>query len=803
MKNRQTISTILGIAATVVLATNGHAADINVPGDQATIQAGINAANPGDVVIVAEGEYFENINFNGKAITVRSTDPNDAGVVLNTIINGGGSGSVVTCDSGEGPGTVLSGFVITNGNNPGNQQGGGMLNSNSSPTVTNCTFSGNAATFGGGMGNQGSSPTVTNCTFSGNSAASGGGMQNKNNSSPTVTNCTFGGNTVNDHGGGMFNTFNSSPTVSNCTFSGNSAHFGGGMENQGSSPTVTNCTFSGNTAGRGGGMTNRGGSTPMVANCSFSGNTALHGGGMFNDSFSSPTVTNCTFSGNSASIDGGGMTNDPNTSPTVTNCTFSGNTAFAGGGMHNRDSSSMVTNCTFSGNTASIAGGGMFNEQNSPTVTNCTFSGNTASFGGGMFNECSSPTVTNCTFSGNTALFGGPGSGGGGMTNFSSSPAVTNCILWGDTPSEIRDALESVTTVSFSDIQAGFPGTGNIDADPLFVDANGPDGIPGTEDDDLRLMSGSPCIDAGDNTAVPPDTSDLDEDGDTVEPIPFDLDGSPRFIDDPDTPDTGNPDGVNPIVDMGAHEFQGAGLLANLDIKPGSCPNSFNRNSHGVLPVALVGTADFDPMQIDLATVQLTRADGVGGSVAPNEGPPGPHSVFEDVATPFDGEPCNCHELEGDGITDLSMKFKTDDVVAALQLNDLPAGDLVELVVSGTLLDGTPFSASDCIRLVPPGTPGGLLAVGSNLPGAWLDVSPLDLQLDGGGFANFERTFPQTTVVTLTAPAAFQGWVFSGWMTDGGLRPGQSIDITTGGEPQRANALYAPAGPTVLPTIVP
>ena len=154
-------------------------------------------------------------------------------------------------------------------------------------------------------------------------------------------------------------------------------------------------------------------------------------------------------------------------------------------------------------------------------------------------------------------------------------------------------------------------------------------------------------------------------------------------------------------------------LTLDLDIKPGSCPNSFNPKSHGVLPVALVGTVEFDPTEVDLSTLQLSRADGVGGSVAPNEGPPGPHSVLEDVATPFDGELCDCHELEGDGILDLSMKFRTVDVVDALLLNDLPAGDLVELVVSGALLDGTAFSASDCIRLVPPATPPGAMAVGS------------------------------------------------------------------------------------------
>ena len=251
MNNRQSISTFLGIAAAVVLVSSSYAAIINVPGDQPTIQAGINAAVDGDVVIVAEGEYFENINFNGKAITVRSTDPDDPVVVMHTIINGTGFFHVVQCVSGEGPETVLSGFVITGGNAntfPDDARGGGMFNDeSSSPAVTNCSFSGNSAIIqGGGMGNLvNSSPTVTNCTFSGNSGSQGGGMYNAD-STPTVANCSFSGNTAlgpATHGGGM-NNFNSSPTVTNCTFSGNSATTnGGGMSNSGgSSPTVARLT---------------------------------------------------------------------------------------------------------------------------------------------------------------------------------------------------------------------------------------------------------------------------------------------------------------------------------------------------------------------------------------------------------------------------------------------------------------------------------------------------------------------------------------------------------------------------------
>ena len=218
---------------------------------------------------------------------------------------------------------------------------------------------------------------------------------------------------------------------------------------------------------------------------------------------------------------------------------------------------------------------------------------------------------------------------------------------------------------------------------------------------------------------------------------------------------------------------------ADIDIKPGSCPNPLNRNSHGVLPVALVGSANFDATMVNVSSVRLSRADGVGGEVAPNEGPPGPHSVFADVATPFDGEPGDCHELEGDGIVDLSMKFRTDQVVAALQLNEVDYGEL-ELIVTGQLLDGTEFtSAGDCIRLVPPRVPGpdqSRLSVESNLDDAWVEVEPLDLTLDGGGFADFERVYNQGTVITLTAPGSADGRTFRAWEIDGVMQTaGQTV----------------------------
>ena len=72
------------------------------------------------------------------------------------------------------------------------------------------------------------------------------------------------------------------------------------------------------------------------------------------------------------------------------------------------------------------------------------------------------------------------------------------------------------------------------------MDADGADNVAGTADDNLRLSGGSPASDAGSNGLLPADTADLDGDGDTTEPLPYDLDGSPRI--------------VNSAVDMGAYE---------------------------------------------------------------------------------------------------------------------------------------------------------------------------------------------------------------------------------------------------------
>ncbi|MHC4474857.1 MAG: hypothetical protein ACYTEL_04385 [Planctomycetota bacterium] len=417
---------------------------------------------------------------------------------------------VVTGDGADAS-AVLDGFTITAGNGNGASgpadAGGGLYSNDSTQVLLNCTFVANSAGHGGGMFRRDDlerSMTITNCTFNNNFAASsGGGIYGER---MTLTNCTFTNNSASYYGG-LYNVGNA--TLISCMFINNSAEgFAGGMEvYHGDQLTLTNCTFVGNSAGNdAGGLRVR---------------------------FLDATLTNCTFIGNSSGTYGGGVRT-----------------------MLLPDQLDKFINCTFSGNSASNDGGGFYSSHDFSEFTNCTFSENSAGGDGGAY--CVSVN--------------------GGTADFD------NCILWGNTAGNegpqiaIKTAAATVG-VNYSDVQGGDLdvyditggpaldwGAGNINVDPLFADADGPDNSVGTEDDNLRLLADSNCVDAGDNTAVPADTADLDGDGNTAEPIPLDLNGFARFIDDLCTADTGNPGPPGPIVDMGAYEFLRSDIDSDGDV---------------------------------------------------------------------------------------------------------------------------------------------------------------------------------------------------------------------------------------------
>lgn len=292
-----------------------------------------------------------------------------------------------------------------------------------------------------------------------------------------------------------------------------------------SGPTVTNCVFDGNSAagGFGGGMLSFDSAHPTILTCVFKNNSAVAGAGMANFSSSNSTVINCSFNGNfGATAGGGGMYL---VGGTIVNCSFHGNWATLGGGLH---------------------------AIGSPTLINCTFSGNAAQSGAGLYLEGNNATITNCSIYGNFADFAG-----GGMW-LDTHAVVDNCILWANSgPDGVDESAQihvqaGTPEINFCNIQGLVSGGAfnsgisliNISADPLFADPAGADGMLGTADDNFRLTTGSPCIDAGNSLVV-------------AAGVTTDLAGDPRFADDPDTPDTGF--GAPLVVDMGAYEFQAGG----------------------------------------------------------------------------------------------------------------------------------------------------------------------------------------------------------------------------------------------------
>jgi hypothetical protein len=374
---------------------------------------------------------------------------------------------------------ILDGFTISGGNADGSgdhDSGGGMFNDYSSPTVANCTFADNSAGYGGGMHNGASSPLVIECAFTGNSAIDGGGIHNSGNVTGIVTGCTFFDNTAVDAGGGMANKL-SDLEVADSAFVGNQADGnGGGMYNYASPMTVTASLFLDNWAGQnGGGMKNHGSGATVVA------------------------------------------------------CTFGGNSAIRGGGMENDGSNALVRDCNFRGNTAAWIGGAVSIWGCSPVIVNSVFWYNQADAGGAVCTyESGSPIVISSSFFRNSAS-----NVGGAMC--SRKPIVTNSILWEDTPEEIAYDELGTGQVTYSNVQGGYTGEGNIDADPLFSDP---------EHGDFHLVGASPCIDAGLDTAPYLPATDYE--------------GDDRILD-------GDLDGT-PTVDMGIDEAQEPVAISGLQV---------------------------------------------------------------------------------------------------------------------------------------------------------------------------------------------------------------------------------------------
>lgn len=245
-----------------------------------------------------------------------------------------------------------------------------------------------------------------------------------------------------------------------------------------------------------------------LTNLTIIGNGANQGGGIYLIN-SNPTLMKVKIDNNGGFDKGGGIFNDLNSTPLIRESYIRGNQAFYGGGIYSVESTPSLVNSLLSGNVGKIKGGAFYNLNSSPKLTNVTVANN-------------STEVTN---------------GGCGFYNDGNAfPIIINSIIWGNLPDQYINVNGGAMTITYSDIQGGFSGTGNINIDPLFV---APIEVhPNlTNAGNYRISPFSEITDKGINTPVQ-----------TPILYPFDLDGNVRVFD-------ADGNGI-PTVDMGAYESQ-------------------------------------------------------------------------------------------------------------------------------------------------------------------------------------------------------------------------------------------------------
>ena len=499
--------------------------------------------------------------------------------------------------------------------NEGLVEAGAVFNGGK-PIFADCTFALNTTTTdGGALCTKGAGPELVavGCRFEDNGAVRGGAVFNSGVGVCQFEACEFERNVADDRGGAMYHG-EADISLTDCRFVQNESHARGGgvfLINLIAGGTLSRCTFERCMAQEtGGGLYLTNSSSPRVEECLFDRNFArIHGAGVYNTSSegaggdSSGRFVRCRFTQNTCPEDGAAFFNATSVqggvcSPHFVDCVFDANVAAKDGAAFYNvafggTASPVFANVRFLGNVCGKDGAAFHNTALSkapntfcrPMLQNCEFSGNISNNRGGAFyndNRSRQPGNSNAVFSGCVMSRNSATASGGGVFNWhtrvgEADLTFRNTILWGNGDDGGVDESAQFTNligdpvVEYCCIEGWTGGgVGNTAANPVFLDPLGPDLVAGTLDDDLRLASASPLLDAGLVSGVLPDLADLDADADLAELTPLDADRRPRFV-DVAAPDTGV--GPGPIVDFGPYEgadCDGNGILDAEDVVLGA-----------------------------------------------------------------------------------------------------------------------------------------------------------------------------------------------------------------------------------------
>lgn len=441
MKTKSTCY-VLTVALLFLLAAGCKKDDIKefrtliVPDEYSSIQAAIDASSNGDEVVVSVGLYKENIDFKGKLITLRSTEPGDSSVVSTTIIDGNGSGTVVKFQSGESAESIIWGFTITGGNT-GSQNGGGILVTNSSkPVIRGNIICKNTAAYGAGIfvTNE-SQPLIDKNLFYENHANSrGGAVYAIKQSNVTITDNVMVNHESADgviHIGGANASDKASANITGNLIKDNTTTFGTGaikvtVESTASivNNEIINNVGASDNSGAAISVTHS--STADILNNTITGNSANRLGAIVIYRESEAVIRGNTITGNSAGETGGNYGSGGaiavtyKSVVTIEDNTINGNSAWnpsrGGGGIMVDDSEVIIKENVITGNSAFRYGGGIYLWVNvTATIHDNTISdndaqGNNQACGGAMMvGSNSNVKLFGNNISGNNAQWFGGG----------------------------------------------------------------------------------------------------------------------------------------------------------------------------------------------------------------------------------------------------------------------------------------------------------------------------------------------------------------------------------------------------------
>jgi predicted outer membrane repeat protein len=379
------------------------------------------------------------------------------------------------------PNAVLDGFFIEGGNSNSDEAG---LEKDSIHRM------------GGGLAAINGHATIRKCVFRHNAAAEGGGGAYNRDGNFTLDQCKFianFGDTSSGYGGGGLVILGGVPVIKRCEFVRNlagSQATGGAIKNFTGKPQISETLFENNDGSRLGGAISSNGDA-VITDCEFINNYASSGG----------------------ALDFGNSSSNLESKPVVQYSTFINNEGSSrGGAAYLYRSEPQFLGCYFIGNEVVTEGGAAYSSGAEPNFVNCIFNGNMAtgvsqSHGGALYlTNNSNASIYNCTFAHNVATVGYSVACKSSGAAYVSHLNIRNSILWNDTFDEVRIMDASTRFIGYTTMtQWDTSGPGNNTSNPMFVDAKGPDGVPGTDDDDLRLRGGnaSSSVDSGNNYWIP------------------------------------------------------------------------------------------------------------------------------------------------------------------------------------------------------------------------------------------------------------------------------------------------------------